>query len=180
MEKYFKHINYTAEDIAAGKYEAWDLIRPMWLVFDIYKDRARYEESAAQFTLAQRRAHAWVYYNNEVFNGGHQQFLINSTGLICKEALDCMEMVGAFKPANKLRKIVNAFGGSIPFDRKERYAEFERIWDSDCCFAKLLSKCDDDYYGTDISDRILEMLTNYMRSHPQEFVLEGDFEFFDD
>ena len=82
MEKYFKHINYTAEDFAAGKYEAWDLIRPMWLVYDIYKDRARYEETAAQFTPAQRRAHAWVYYNNKVFNGGHQQFLINSTGLI--------------------------------------------------------------------------------------------------
>ena len=39
MEKYFKHINYTAEDIAAGKYEAWDLIRPMWLVYDIYNGK---------------------------------------------------------------------------------------------------------------------------------------------
>ena len=29
MNKYFKHINYTAEDIAARKYEAWDLIRPI-------------------------------------------------------------------------------------------------------------------------------------------------------
>jgi hypothetical protein len=71
-------------------------------------------------------------------------------------------------------------GGSIPFDRKERYAAFERIWDGDCSFAKLLSKCDDEYYNTDIADQILEMLTQYMRLHPQEFVLEGDFEFFDD
>lgn len=180
MEKYFKHINYTAEDIAAGKYEAWDLIRPMWLVYDIYKDRARYEETSAQFTPAQRRAHAWVYYNNEVFNGGHQQFLINSTGLIWQEALDCMEMVGADKSANNLRKIVTAFGGSIPFDRKERMDAFEKIWDADCSFAKLISKYDDEYYGTDVADEILEMLTQYMRSHPQEFVLEGDFEFFDD
>ena len=80
-----------------------------------------------------------------------------------------MEMVGAVKPANNLRKIVSAFGGSIPFDRKERYAAFERIWDGDCSFAKLLSKCDDEYYNTDVADQILEMLTQYMRSHPQEW-----------
>ena len=180
MEKYFKEIHYTAEDIAAGKYEAWDLIRPMWLVYDIYKDRARYEETAAQFTLAQRRAHAWVYYNNEVFNGGHQQFLINSTAMIWQEALDCMEMVGATEPASNLRKIVNAFGGSIPYDRKERCDAFDRIWDKDCGFAELLSDCDDAYFKSDFSDQILEQLTQYMISHPQDFVLNGKFEFFDD
>ena len=63
------------------------------------------------------------------------------------------------------------------FDKPDRIC---CIWDADCGFAKLLSKCDEEYFDSDVADEIVEMLTQYMRSHPQEFVLEGDFEFFDD
>ena len=133
-------------------------------------------------TAAQRRAHAWVYCNNEVMNGGHQQFLINSTGLIWKETLEFFDMVGAVKFSNRSGKLVRAFGGSIPFDRKERCDAFDRLWDRDGGrendFMRLLSRLDDEYFKTDISDRLLAMPESYMRSHPQEFVLEGDYEFF--
>ena len=69
-------------------------------------------------------------------------------------------MVGAVKFSNRSGKLVRAFGGR----------------END--FMRLLSRLDDEYFKTDISDRLPAMPESYMRSHPQEFVLEGDYEFF--
>ena len=122
------HIVRAAEKIAAGKYDAWMLLRPLWFEIGICDGKEEYDSNAARFTAAQRKALAWIRYNNEVFDGGHRQFLINSVGIVWRDALECMEMIGAVKSANRLRKIAAAFGGEIPYEKAERKAAFDELW----------------------------------------------------
>ena len=169
------HIVRAAEKIAAGKYDAWMLLRPLWFEIGICDGKEEYDSNAARFTAAQRKALAWIRYNNEVFDGGHRQFLINSVGIVWRDALECMEMIGAVKSANRLRKIAAAFGGEIPYEKAERKAAFDELWNREnSTFPELLEKCDKEYTFGDRADKLVEMLTDHMKSHPEDFALDND------
>ncbi len=163
----------TAKDISAGKYGLWELIQPIWYKADIYGGRAAYESSAACLTAAQRRALAWVRYNNEVFEGGHRQFLMNDVGIVWKDALEAMEMAGAESSADRLRRIAAAFGGEIPFEKEERLRAFDELWENGV-LRELLGKCDSEYTYGDRADKLTEMLAEYAKAHPAEFAVETE------
>ena len=81
MKMIRKHFEITKEDILAGKYYPQSLIDPLWWSVSIYDGKEQYEKDLAPFTSSQRVIFAVQWYEAEVSNGGHDQFLCNSTGI---------------------------------------------------------------------------------------------------
>ena len=87
MKMISKHFEITKEDILAGKYYPQSLIDPLWWSVSIYDGKEQYEKDLAPFTSSQRAIFAVQWYEAEVSNGGHDQFLCNSTGIVWEDAL---------------------------------------------------------------------------------------------
>lgn len=161
------YVKITAEDIEKIE-EFWDILDPIYWTIDIYSSYEEYLNSAKDFTLEQRYLNAISWYFMEVNNGGHFQFFDNSTGIVWEDALNGLKEFGMEELADNFRKVVDLFGGSIPFDREERWNAMDKM-DED--FEELLDKADSVVYDLYDYDYTFEM--KYIKEHPDKFVFEG-------
>lgn len=170
MDMHMKHFEITKFDILAGKNDAMSLIEPLWYSVSIYDGLEQYEHDLAPFTDAQRYILAVKWYEAEVCNGGHDQFLYNSTGIVWQDALCGFEMIGADRCAEILRNVIRKCGGVIPFDREAREDMLDQLDADD----------DDDIFGADdtafydAEDTLESLILAYVTAHPDEFVFSGD------
>lgn len=174
MEKYTNkagtgktYVKITAEDIENIE-EFWDILDPIYWTIDIYSSYEEYLNSAKDFTLEQRYLNAITWYFMEVNNGGHFQFFDNSTGIVWEDALNGLKEFGMEELADNFKKIVEMFGGKIPFDREERWEAMDKMSED---FEELLDKADSVVYDLYDYDYAFEM--KYIKSHPEKFVFEG-------
>ena len=165
-----KHFEFNENDIAAGKFDAWDLIQPLWYNVSIYDGLDVYNKDLEGFTDAQRKIFALYWYDSEVCNGGHDQFFSNSTGIVWKDVIEGMRMIGDNEDAENFQKAIDLFGGEIPFDRDERNAILNKLCDADNF--DDFEEIDNCYYG---GDRFEKLMNEYVKSHPSEFVVNGDY-----
>jgi hypothetical protein len=170
IKNYIKHFEFTEKEIAEGKYDPWDLIEPFWYKVSIYDGLDVYNQDMAGMTVAQRRFLALFWYDSEVCNGGHDQFFSNSTGIVWKDALEGMRMIGDDADADNFQKAIDLFGGDISFDRDERNDALDKIYEKNGyeCFEDI----NHGYYGGDKFDKYMK---EYVKSHPVDFVVNGDF-----
>ena len=122
-----KSYNITEADIMAGKYDPVALVEPLWWSVSIYDGLEQYEADLKPFTPAQRAVFAVLWLDSEVCNGGFDQFMYYSTGIVWKDALAGFELIGAEKLAAILRNVIEKCCGAIPFDRIERQELLARI-----------------------------------------------------
>ena len=167
-----KHFIFTEEEIKDGKYNAWDIIQPLWYSVSIYDGVDVYNNDLKPFSNGQRRIFALNWYISEVINGGHDQFFFNSTGIVWKDALEAMKMIGAGKMADNLQKAVDLFGGDIPFDREKRAEMLDKLCEKDDF--DDFEQIDSTYYDDEDMDELMDM---YVKNHPSEFVLDGEFDY---
>ena len=167
-----KHFEYTEKDIAAGKYETWDLIAPFWESVSIYDGLDVYNRDLAEMTTAQRLFFALYWYDSEVCNGGHDQFFSNSTGIVWQDALEGMRMIGDDYDAENFQKAIDMFGGSVPFDRAERNEILDKLYEDESFDG--FEEIDRTYYR---GDRVEKLMDEYVKKHPADFVLNGDFKY---
>ena len=157
----------TVEDIEKAD-EFWDILDPIYWTIDIYSSYEEYLNSAKDFTLEQRYLNAISWYFMEVNNGGHFQFFDNSTGIVWEDALNGLKEFGMEELADNFKKVVDLFGGKIPFDREERWNAMDKMGED---FEELLDKADSVVYDLYDYDYAFEM--KYIKSHPEKFVFEG-------
>ncbi len=176
MKKVTKHYQITKEDILAGKYDSQALIEPLWWSVSIYDGKAQYEADLKPFTPEQRAVFAIQWYEAEVCNGGHDQFLCNSTGIVWQDALEGFERIGAEKCAAILRNVIAKCGGSIPFDREEREEMLEKLYETpdDSEPDDIFDDDDSAFYA--FNSALEQQITAYAKAHPEAFVFEGDVE----
>ena len=177
MKMVSKHFEITKEDILAGKYDPQSIIDPLWWCVSIYDGKEQYEKDLMPFTAAQRAVFAIQWYGAEVSNGGHDQFLFNSTGIVWEDALKGFELIGATKCAEILRDVINKCGGSIPFDREEREELLDKITinpDDEDKPIDLFEQNDSDFYEED--DELETIIMAYVQAHAEDFVFIGDVE----
>ena len=105
-------------------------------------------------------------------NGGHDQFFHNSTGIVWKDALEGMKMIGDEKGASNLQKAVEIFGGNIPFDYYERQEALDEIYKIHG--EKAFDQIDDNFVGGDLFEKLMN---EYIISYPNEFVVDGDYQY---
>lgn len=171
MKKKLKYAKFTAEQIQNIE-ESWDIIEPMRWSINIYDNYETYLKTAEAFTLEQRYLSAIHWYFAEVDNGGHHQFFDNSTGIVWEDALNGFRHFGMIQQATNLQKVVDYFGGVISFDREERWDMLEMFREKDeDAFFELLDKADKFVYN----NQELESELDYIKSHPEKFVFEGEY-----
>lgn len=172
-----KHTRYTRDEIAAGKYDIKDLIMPLWANIVIYHSVPEYNSKIAKYSLAQRRITAVFWYWLTVNKAGHLGFFENEEGLLWKDALEGLEMIGAEKAADNLRDAASKFGGSLPLDTKKRRELISKL----CAIpdekfpVDIFCENDDIFQNT---SNYRPFLNEYARSHPDEFVIDEDFDFY--
>ena len=117
-----KFINVTKkyiEDLAPTDF-CVELIQPAWETVNIYGSYEEYEESLKAYTIEQRYLLAMHWLGAEVDNGGFQQFLGNSTGIVWEDAYKGYQAIGSEKLAYLIEELIKIYGRDIPFDREER------------------------------------------------------------
>lgn len=174
MEMKRKKYNISVDDIISGKYNSDQIIDPVWWSVSIY-GLEKYEDDLSRFTQAQRLILALFWYDGEVCNGGHDQFLSNSTGIVWKDALAGFRLIGADECAEILENVVAKCGGDIPLDRQKRNDLLEKITkdpENEDKYIDLFGEDDRKYYK--ICDSSYELIDEYIKAHPEEFVFSGE------
>ena len=156
----------TVEEILATD-DMWTINEPAYWTINIYGSYDDYLESAKGFTVEQRYLNAICWYFAEVNNGGHHQFFYNSTGIVWEDALAGLRLFKMDILADNLQSIIDYFGGSVPFDREERWAIL-KDWDDEVF--DFLDKKDDVVYEY---DGIYE--DTFVHEHPELFVFDGTY-----
>lgn len=174
-QKKLKCVKFTVEDIKSLEentaVDDIDIVEPMWQTINIYDGYEKYLQSAKAFTLEQRYLLAINWYFAEVNNGGHHQFFYNSTGIVWEDALNGFKHFGMNEYAANFQKVIDYCGGTISFDREERYRMLEILEENEEEFSKVLDEADDFVYEYDGEEN--ELI--YIKNHPEKFVFEGEY-----
>ena len=149
--------------------DMWTINEPMYWTINIYGSYDDYLESGKPFTLEQRYLNAICWYFAEVNNGGHHQFLYNSTGIVWEDALAGLRLFKMDELADNLQSVIDYFGGSVPFDRAERWIILQD-WENEEELFDFLDKKDDVVYEY---DGIYE--DTFVHKHPELFVFDGTY-----
>ena len=174
IQKKLKYAKITIENIKSiDENSYFDVVDPMWGTISIYDGYDDYIQSAQTFTLEQRYLLAITWYFVEVNNGGHHQFLYNPTGIVWEDAIKGFKHFGMNEYAGNFQKVVDYCGGTISFGREERYHMLEILEEKyGEEFFKILDEADDFVYDYEGEENEL----NYIKSHPEKFVFEGEYE----
>jgi hypothetical protein len=97
----------------------------------------------------------------EVNNGGFHQYFYNSAGDRTAETIQALEIIGAFKMAEIVKKAAQMFpSGMPPKDRFERQAILLKLYPKAVAFRGL----DEEFY--DYPDKLADLLAKYKSSQP--------------
>ena len=156
----------TVEEILATD-DMWTINEPAYWTINIYGSYDDYLESAKGFTVEQRYLNAICWYFAEVNNGGHHQFFYNSTGIVWEDALAGLRLFKMDILADNLQSVIDYFGGSVPFDRAERWTILQDWENEDELFDFLDGKDDVVYEYEGIFEDV------FVHEHPELFVFDG-------
>lgn len=171
-QKKLKYAKFTVEDIKSlEENPSFDIVEPMWGTISIYDGYEKYLQSAQTFTLEQRYLLAITWYFAEVNNGGHHQFFYNSTGIVWEDALNGFKHFGMNEYTANFQKVIDYCGGTISFDREERYRMLEKLEENEEEFYKLLDEADNFVFKYEGEENEL----TYIKNHPEKFVFEGEY-----
>ena len=157
------HVIVNDETIARAN--VLEIIDPVWWTANFYNDKAAYDRSLKQFSAAQKFVWAVSWYQAEVFNGGHDQFFDNSTGMVWADALDGLETMSAAPVKAVLADAVARLDGQPAFDRRERQGQLSSFYESGGSFDDL----DDRFYALPQSFDLEASVLAYIRARPQAF-----------
>lgn len=192
------HVKIDGQMIAkATSYS--EIMRPV--LGDIYGSHDQYMGSLSRFSRSQRLLFAIDWYLDEVNNGGHKQFFLNPTGIVCEDALAGFKEFGFPKFEIVLKESAERMGGKPSFDRDAREKHFRKMspdfkdldgrlyeleenYDAEQIeFTRKHSKEQDfevklaEFKRTHIPKiSIAVKLLEYVQAHPKEFLFEGDVE----
>ena len=101
----------------------------------------------------------------EVNNGGFDQFLFNSSGNYAHRVEECLRAIGADKTADICRKAFSAYGKPIPQDRTQRQKFMEKM-ESDR-ITDIFDECDGQFY--EYPDNLEELCCRYILANKEKF-----------
>jgi hypothetical protein len=111
-----------------------------------------------------------VILNNQIYNGGFQQYFYNGYGQFASETINVLNRIGAPKKAGLLKQAIDAVNvNQYPddlFREKILKRELENLWDEK--EDDIIDKLDDLYYEADNADEeTIALLTNFLTNYRQ-------------
>lgn len=83
-------------------------------------------------------------------------------------------MIGVDKYAENLQKAVDMFGGRVPFERDDRNDALENLYENkDFDDFREIDKF---YYG---EEDINQLMNEYVKQHAADFVVKGDYPYYE-
>jgi hypothetical protein len=163
----FRHLRVDEETLRGDDYFA--VIEPVYWTVDIYNGPGKYERTLAPFSRAQRHLLAVHWYCSEVFNGGHDQFYDNTTGIVWRDALEAFQAMELDEFASVLQESAERMGGPPSLDREERQAALIRLQPD-------FDDLDRRFYSLDETMDLQRRLLDYARAHAEEVRFDGTVE----
>mgnify|MGYP000851399613 FL=1 len=99
----------------------------MFKMIICYEGYEKYLMTSERFTLEQRYLCTIRRYFEEVIHGRYHQFFYNSTGIVWEDALNGFKHFGIPEFADNFQKVIDCYGGTISFDREERWNMLESL-----------------------------------------------------
>jgi hypothetical protein len=138
---------------------------PLTAWVEIYGDYGYLAEQQRLLSPGQRALHAIYWLDVEVSNGGIDQFLRNSTGILAPDALEGLLLVGAEAHHRVLASALEEFPKGVPSrDRNERSREMDLLGEKG---ELALSAATKDFYR--LPEVVDGALAGYIRSHTEAF-----------
>ncbi|MCL2462612.1 MAG: DMP19 family protein [Defluviitaleaceae bacterium] len=144
--------------------DAWIVITPAFYGVDTCSGEKQYYDDLEKFTVPQRFVYAICQYEQEVNNGGHDQFYFNSTGIVWKDAMKGFEAIGATDNYDIIRQSADLLGGNPSLDWYKRQHDLDKLHPD---FEEL----DKLFYSTE--KKMLEKLNEYVRKNAKDFYFKG-------
>ena len=164
MKYQMQHYHIGDEEIRSGDIQK--VIEPLWFTVSIYDGEQQYNSDLRNYSKPQRYIFAIQWYLAEVYNGGHDQFFFNSTGIVWRDALEGFKAIGMDKCADILSEAAMRMGGCPSMDREERWEQQEK---HNAEFDDL----DSQLYNMDESE-LYTLMLDYMARNAESFYFDGD------
>jgi len=103
---------------AEGDY--WSIVETAYRSISVHQDPAAFLEQLAGATRVERVLLPAHWCQSEVLNGGLWQFFMNSTGVLCPEAIEAYGALGMPKLSSVLKDAASWFGPEYPRAKKDR------------------------------------------------------------
>ena len=165
MKTVTEYVKIDDKVIDAG--DPYTIMDPLDWIANIYDGEQQYHASLAPFSPEQRHLFAVIWYIYEVNNGGHDQFYLNSTGIVWKDALAGFRELGIDEAVGIIRESAARMGGDPSLDREIRQEQLftlqPRFDDLDTRFFELQANVDID-----------EAMRQYILQHRSAFYFEGN------
>lgn len=128
-------------------------------------DRSSYGEHLERLSAEEQVFYICNLLEEEVNNGGFDQFLYNSSGDYAYRVVECMHTIGAHNIAEICHTAFSAFGKPIPKNRSKR----EKFLDKMECdeISDILSNCDEQFY--EYPDPLEDLCYQYIVANKEKF-----------
>lgn len=164
-----KHEDEPADDSPAmGLDEIWQLTDKTDFLIAINErlnERSSYGDYLERLSAEEQVFYICNLLEEEVNNGGFDQFLYNSSGDYANRVEECLRTIGANKTADICRTAFAAFGKPIPQDRKQRQKFLEKMESDE--LSAILSDCDDRFY--EYPEDLEELCYAYIVANKEKF-----------
>jgi hypothetical protein len=157
----------TVDEKTIATKDAWAIIDPFALTARTRGSYQDYESSLAKLSRGQRLMQAMQWYQIETSDGGHEQFYLSDSGIMWEDAQKGFAEIGAPQVAAIIDESAKRMGGRPPFNISERTALMERTHPN---FDDLDKRR---FNGTEDTDALM---LQYIRSHPKDFLFDGEIE----
>jgi hypothetical protein len=149
-----------------------ELIAAVWTLAQAEYERLSRTDKAlhqtfSALTSGQRAVTAVAWLDDQVNNGGFDQYFYNTDGDFATEALDGLRRIGSTLHTPIVEAAMACFpGGSPPRDRSERQSALQSLSGD----AKaLLDALDSRFYQANHQEDLYFLLGAYIRAHPGDF-----------
>lgn len=142
----------------------WAIINYVQMVMG--DDYRKYYEAVTSLSDGFRMVYSTECVENQVENGGFNQFFWNSSSQFTEEALAGFQLIGATEHSKVMEEAIAI--------RVDRQPEEETFWseDTNAAFREFrthtdLKQVDDAYYG--LTEDLQALRIKYIREHPEQF-----------
>lgn len=98
----------------------WSVVEPIWGSVSVHQSPDGFMAKFLKLTQLQQALYSAHWCQSEVLNGGLSQFFMNSTGVLCPEAIQGYRTIGMPLLSGVLSKAASWFGKEYPRSRGKR------------------------------------------------------------
>lgn len=128
--------------------------------------KCKYGDNLSILTLEEKSFYVVNSFISEVYNGGFEQFLFNSSGALLGDLVFSLSSIGADDIIEIYKEVFKILPKTLPKDESQRDDILFKLFTEDV--SKLLADCDEKFYNN--FSNLDDMLYQFVINHKENFV----------